>query len=540
MTRIGVDFGTSTTLVASDQVADRVIPLEQTTRWTPTVASVHDAGQLTVGGAAESHPEWSLIRSIKTAVYLNEHTVTRQHPDGTETALEVDKVVCKILEDVRHRTTSALGRPVTGDVSFACPANWDAPARHRLVQIAQQAGFQTSLEHVLDEPIAAGVSWIMDRFRAGLPEPEGRVVVFDYGGGTLDVAVLDISIGDRPEITVLAASGVQRAGDALDTRIAGDLLTELQPIVGERAHTPEFEALVRLAARRLKIELSSTSDATTRLPGADNADLAPVSYSRRQLETEFGPVLDEAIRLVHGTLRSAELRSRNSPDPASITQIPIESLANDVTFVLLAGGMSRVPLVATRLAAAFPNAEVTSGLSADARAEESIVRGLVEDESVVNDLNLHRPGFDFRLEFTGGGRSETHVVYPAHTALYHPQQIIRGEFDLGHRRETPAPPWAEECHIRCVTVDESALPFRIGAKQVQSIDLAVKQGVPVVTKLYADGRFLVRARGERTFRVERWPHIRSKHGAVVSLLPQRSERDLPAMLDPAGWHRVGY
>lgn len=534
--RFGIDFGTSTTLAARGVGGGEVVPLGTAERWVPTVASVA-SGQLTTGEDADRDPEWSLVRSVKTSLTTGQISLVRTAPDGAEHDIDVDAVITAVLRDVKARAEKAIGSQLDGPVQMACPAIWNADPRRRLHRLARTVGLNVTLDRILDEPIAAGISWVMDRFRSNEPPPDGRTVVFDYGGGTLDVAVLEVTDATPPEVTVLAASGLSAAGDSLDALISGDLEQTLSHagFKVENADRPEeLRALLRLAARRLKVELSDRDTATSRLAGSYD-QLPELSYSRGALEAELDPMLDQALKVVVGTLRSAELRARNALTPSEIRAIPVENLCGEVRYVLLAGGMSKVPRVAARMRELFPNAVVAHGASASSRPEESIVRGLVQPEAVVSDLNLHRPGFDFKLRFANaGGKTEDRTVYAAFTPLYQPHEIAAGMTDLGHWTKEVAPPWADRCFLRCEAIDGTPLDFRVDGTQSGQLEVEPDRDRSVVIKLYADGRLLLKGRRNLMFRVERWPHIRSRYGATVSLVTKPVESNVVEDLG-AGW-----
>ena len=94
-----------------------------------------------------------------------------------------------------------------------------------MLGLAETAGFSVGPSTLIDEPIAAGLSWIGRRTQQREYFDEERVLVFDMGGGTLDVAVLDVTTGPLrdPEIYVLASDGLNEAGDVLDGMIVADL-----------------------------------------------------------------------------------------------------------------------------------------------------------------------------------------------------------------------------------------------------------------------------------------------------------------------------
>src|SRR5690606_31836891 len=142
----------------------------------------------------------------------------------------------------------------------------------------------------VDEPVAAGIAWLSGD-PAQRPD-QFRVLVFDMGGGTLDIAVLDVR--DRRDVAVLAAIGVPEAGDALDETIASDLEGMLDVRIDALDNPEGARAELRAAARRLKLELSTDDEAPVNF-SALYFDSAELWYSRTQLEAAFHRQMDDAL-----------------------------------------------------------------------------------------------------------------------------------------------------------------------------------------------------------------------------------------------------
>lgn len=512
---VGLDFGTSTTLLGrrTSQWTARVLPIGTATSWMPTVAAVPNQGSLVVGEDAESYSERILIRSIKTALGQGEKEIFLRTDGDDVRSVYVDEVVEAVLREAIARSRANSLDLDHLPVRMACPAHWSGEARSRLLECATAAGLSTSIGDLLDEPIAAGVSWIMHRIAATGEPPDGRVVVFDAGGGTLDVAVMDVKAATPPEITVLSSMSVPEAGDRLDQTIAGEIEAELHDSGHvDRQADSVFDHLLRLAARRLKEQLSYSEEASTAL-GAGHEDLPPLRYTRHQLEAAFSPQLERAISLIDGALKGAELRRRNAEGPSAIRQMNTDPLRQDVKWVLLSGGMSRVPAVQARLLATFPNATVETdpGLGSP---EESVVAGLTFDD-VVSDLNLHRPAFNFVVEFHprhGDGYLGEQVIYPAFSPLYSPDEVLRGESRLGYstRFGPPAADGDVTAKVTCRSVDGQSLDLHLDGQPVAGIEVPLDRRHPGGFKLYVDGRIVISGAKDVQLRVERWPIIRSR------------------------------
>lgn len=505
----------------------------------PTLAAVgHDLSLIT-GEPATAFPERAVIRSVKTHLLHGAKSVDVVTPAGAKHRVDVDAVVCAILGEVATRLerTGSVRLDDGRRVRFGCPAVWTAGPRQRLARLAGKVGFDLTVADILDEPIAAGVSWVMGRFARGQAIPRGRVVVFDYGGGTLDVAVLDVRDASPPEITVLSGAGLAEAGDMLDETIARDIAVDLRSAgvdVESHDRAPELHRLLRQAAERLKVQLTVSTTATTDVGGGFDG-IPTLRYERTRLESVFTPQLNRAVRMVHACLREANLRHRGSNDTMAVRALSRDVLANSVSYVLLVGGMSRVPAVAARLAGEFSQAvvEADPGVSSP---EESVVNGLTFDD-VVSDLNLHRPGFDFLIRFVSrdGCDLGSHVVYPAYSPLYEAHQAVAGDFRLGHPATLAIPAGALRAELACIDADGRQLDLHVDDERRRSVDVRTGHRRTLDFKLYVDGRVLVRAAEERILRVERWPVLRS--GMATPAIGLRTvDRDEAAPLDPGWWH----
>lgn len=538
-TALGVDFGTTTTLAARPRDASSAtIPLGPAHRWMPTLVAVDRDLRFVVGEKATASAERSVIRSIKSRLLSGEQSIDVTTPDGVGRSVDVDDVVHAVLKEAAARIEQRTDLDVIDGLRarFGCPAVWTAGPRQRLAAIAAKAGFDLDVADILDEPIAAGISWVMGRFARGQAVPDGRVVVFDCGGGTLDVATIEVRPGTPPEITVLSAAGHAEAGDALDTSIAADLRVDLRTAgvdVESDDRATELERLLRLAAQRLKEQLTTSMEASTEVGGGFE-HIPTLRYERTRLETVFGPQLDHAVRVVFACLRAAELRKRGLNDAAGARNMSNEALARDVAYVLLVGGMSRVPAVATRLSAEFPVATVETDPGV-ASPEESVVNGLTFDD-VVSELNLHRPGFDFVVRLTNrdGVELDQEVVYPAYSPLYTPAEVALGGFRLGYDATVRIPSGASVAKLSCTDVDGKRLELHVDGERTNELDISTGYRPELRFKLYVDGTIVVSAAQHRTLRVERWPVLRSGHVSSPIVL-RTADRNYEDDLQPGWW-----
>jgi actin-like ATPase involved in cell morphogenesis len=401
-TTIGIDFGTSTTLIAvrEGEQAPRIIPLGKrgATAWLPSVAAISPAGEVIIGEDAETSSE--PVRSVKSKL-------TGKIEADSDVAV-VDWI-SEIIKEALNRAIT-VSPEITGanEVFIGCPAEWDGDQRRALADAAAAAGITVDIGEIIDEPVAAGLAWIQDQWATSGAETQGRVVVFDAGGGTLDVAVLECEDQgiDNRRITVLSASSHPESGDAVDASIAQDILDKFD-LSGEQTNDEILEA-----SRRVK-EGSSTSDpATVRLsiPGVKQ----DYSLSNSALAGLIDGQLTRASALVMSALRVAKLRGEKPLSVSEIRKLDEGSLRGEVDHVVLVGGLTRLHLVTEKISAMFPHSRV----HIVANPQEMVALGLTYGKKL-ESLNLPRPPVN--LNVVVGDQKE--MIYGAFTPLYRPNDL---------------------------------------------------------------------------------------------------------------------
>ena len=422
---VGLDFGTSTTLVAS---AHGVIPIgtEKAATWMPSLVGYDDDGALVTAEAAASlDGNGQVIRSIKRLITGNQEFVQVDLPAG-RASVRTDDLIVELLREAERRG-SKEGHALTSSLlRLGCPAMWDARQRRRLLMAAQRAGLPVQLATMVDEPVAAGIAWLA----ANAVEPDRplRIVVFDMGGGTLDIAVLHVH---HKEVAVLAALGIAEAGDALDDVVAADLEFELTR-VGVDVDVfddprPAREQL-RAAARTAKEELSGTDEHVIILSPRTFGRAAEVWYSREQLNDVFQPQMDRAEEAVELALKVGRI-TELAGSAFDIARMSVDELVEGVDVVLLSGGMSHIPYVRYRLRRLFGGS--TRVEPATKAPEEAVALGLAR-AGQYGRINVFRPPFDILLEWDRGKESRT--IYEAFEPLVGRSQIAGGGDDLRYVR----------------------------------------------------------------------------------------------------------
>jgi molecular chaperone DnaK (HSP70) len=516
---VAIDFGTTTSIVArrTGSGPATVVPLQTGLPWLLSIAA-YDGSSLVVGDE-ESFPPDQLIRSVKRAI--TERWQDIPVGDGsTGVTLPADEVIAAIFTEIRNRAGDTLE---TGEVRLGCPAMWDGPQRKRLIDIANSAGLSVTDATLIDEPVAAGLAWLADHDLTSDEPVTGRVLVFDMGGGTLDVAVLEVNSDEVKEVSVLSSRGNPLAGDKLDEALTEKLIetaTEAGVNLDALRQPAQARALLGRMAREAKIALSTQELHTIVLPAYVFGRLLEIDFTRAQVEEAFGPLMHQAQKVVQEALVEAELKERFQDAPSKTLR------GKEVDYILLVGGMSQIPLVGKRLSTRFPSAVLISPAQAD--PVEAVAKGLT-DNTGYERINLHRPAFDFILEWDGG--AQRRMLYEAYTPLYREWQPTAGRARLNYERRGRAMrlPRQGRGHLRVIS--PSGRPVRLAVEGTPIDKLPVRFGThELIFKIYCDGQLLLTdGTGKQTaMRVDRWPIIKNRDDAALELKKvKRKPMDAP-------------
>jgi len=430
-----MDFGTSTTLLAT---ADGVVELGISDAALPSIIGYADDGTLLIGEEAAELPPTQVVRSVKRSITERRDFVPVDLPAGVRD-VRVDDLIGHLLhEAVRRAAARGVDLAAAGTVRLGCPAMWDGRQRRRLLDAAARAGLTLALESLVDEPVAAGIAWLAANSRseslvtatsAGGPL---RVVVFDMGGGTLDIAILDVRGRNHREVSVLAALGAPEAGDALDESIADDIDFALARHGVDTDSLPRPDRARELlldAARRVKIRLTTEEETVVPLT-RETFGRIELWYTRDQLNAVFARQMERAEQYISAALRVARLTELVGRSAHDIARLPLESIVADVDLVLLSGGMSQIPYVGERLRRLFPT--TTRIELAAPRPAHAVALGLARTDEY-GRVNMYRPAFDVSLEWDDRRRG-FRTVYEAFTPLVEAVQVARGSADLRYVR----------------------------------------------------------------------------------------------------------
>lgn len=324
---IGIDLGTTNSCVAIVEAGQpKVIINPDGERVTPSVVGFSKTGERLVGRAAKRqavlNPERT-VSSIKRVMGTRQKTTL----DGKDYTPE--QISAIILQKLKADAEAYLGQEVKQAV-ITVPAHFDDTQRTATKQAGEIAGLEVL--RIINEPTAAALS-----YGFGQEKKEATILVYDLGGGTFDVSILDVEIGgeeERDAYHVLATSGdTHLGGDDFDQRVVDYLADEFQKEVGVDLRK-DLQALQRLkeAAEKAKMELSTSVQTTISLPFITSVDgegpkHLEMTLTRAKLEELIGDLIAKTESAVKDAMKEA-----------SVSQGELDE-------VILVGGSTRIPSV---------------------------------------------------------------------------------------------------------------------------------------------------------------------------------------------------
>jgi hypothetical protein len=244
--------------------------------------------------------------------------------------------------------------------------------------------------------------------------------------------------------------------------------------------------------------------------------------------------------MVWAALRAAKLAEESAPQefvtvaegkattPEALRALGPDELADEVHHIVLAGGMSRIPMVSRRLGELFSSAQVHDRVG-DFLADEVVVAGLA-DTAGYDKISLHRPAFDFVLEWDGG--KERRTLYEAYTPLYDPAQVARGNAFLGHGWHGRYPDIAREGEGVLRALSPTGDPVQLEVDGVRMDGIRIRFGSHAFSfKIYCGGQILISdGSGRRlSMNVATWPVLRGGDVTVKLLMTRIVEESDPVV-----------
>jgi len=379
---IGIDLGTTNSCVATLEGGQAVvIPNSEGSRTTPSVVAFTKDGERLVGITAKRQAVTNPHRTILSVKREMGSDWTKKIDKEKYTPQEISAF---ILQKLKADAEDYLGQEVKQAV-ITCPAYFTDAQRKATRDAGRIAGLEVL--RIINEPTAAALAYGVDK------EEDQTILVFDLGGGTFDISILEIYLVDgQPQIEVKATSGDNRlGGDDFDEVVIEWIVAEFKKSTGIDL-SGDVQAMSRLreAAEKAKIELSATGSTQINLPFITMRDGQPehldMNLSRSKFEELIGPLIERTIGPTRQAMKDAGLKKGN------------------VDKVLLVGGSTRVPAVQIAIEKEvgkdpFKGINPDEAVAVGAALQAGIIVG---DEGVTDVLLLDVTPLTLGIETLGG------------------------------------------------------------------------------------------------------------------------------------------
>jgi molecular chaperone DnaK len=358
---VGIDLGTTNSVVATLEAGEPVvIPNAEGSRTTPSVVGLSKTGEILVGEVAKrqaiTNPDRT-VRSVKRHMGDKDWSVAIDGKDWSP-----QEISAQILTKLKRDAESFLGDTVTQAV-VTVPAYFDDAQRQATKEAGQVAGLEVL--RIINEPTAAALAYGLDK-----QETEQTILVFDLGGGTFDVSLLEIGEG---VVEVKATHGdTQLGGDDWDQRII-DWLVERFKNNYSIDLSKDRMAMQRLqeAAEKAKVELSQVTETTINLPFISAGPDGPLHLEEKLTRVEFERMTADLVERCRGPFDQAI--ADWGKDPSAVDH------------VILVGGATRMPMIQTLVRDLTGGKEPHKGVNPDevvavgAAIQAGVLKGDVKD-----------------------------------------------------------------------------------------------------------------------------------------------------------------
>ncbi len=358
---IGIDLGTTNSVVSVMEGGEtKVIPNQEGNRITPSVVAYTDKGDVLVGDPAKRQA----VTNPKNTIYSIKRFMGRRHSEveseekivpykvvgGRDEYVKVDvngktytppEISAKVLQKLKEAAENYLGHKVNKAV-ITVPAYFNDAQRQATKDAGQIAGLEVM--RIINEPTAAALAYGLEK------KKEEKICVFDLGGGTFDVSVLEVEEGS---VEVLSTNGdTHLGGDDFDEELINFIADDFKKKEGvDLRKDPMALQRLREAAEKAKKELSSSQNTDINLPfitaDASGAKHLQMSISRAQFERLIDKLVERCRKPVEQALADAKLK------PEQIDE------------VVLVGGSTRVPMVVEFVKKIFKGKEPHKGVNPD-------------------------------------------------------------------------------------------------------------------------------------------------------------------------------
>ncbi|RLV56171.1 molecular chaperone DnaK [Aeromicrobium phragmitis] len=357
---VGIDLGTTNSVVAVLEGGEpTVIANAEGARTTPSVVAFAKDGEVLAGEVAKRQGVTNVDRTIRS---VKRHMGTDWTIDIDGKAFTPQQISAFVLQKLKRDAEAYLGEPVT-DAVITVPAYFNDHQRQATKEAGEIAGLNVS--RIINEPTAAALAYGLDK------ADDQTILVFDLGGGTFDVSLLEIGDG---VIEVKATSGDNHlGGDDWDNAVVDWIVTKFKNSTGIDL-TKDKMAMPRIreAAERAKIELSSSSSTSINLPYITvDADKNPLFLDETLTRAEFEKI-------------TADLLERTKAPFNNVIKDAGISI-NEIDHVVLVGGSTRMPAVSELVKKLTGGKEPNKGVNPDevvaigASLQAGVLKGEVKD-----------------------------------------------------------------------------------------------------------------------------------------------------------------
>jgi len=356
---VGIDLGTTNSCVAVLEGGEpTVIANAEGARTTPSVVAFTNAGEVLVGEVAKRQAVTNVDRTIRS---VKRHMGTDWKVSIDEKDYRPQQISAYVLQKLKRDAEAYLGEPVTNAV-ITVPAYFSDAQRQATKEAGEVAGL--TVDRIVNEPTAAALAYGLDK-----TEKDQTVLVFDLGGGTFDVSLLDISEG---VFEVKATNGDNNlGGDDWDQRIVDWLVKRFKDANGIDLGADKMaKQRLQEAAERAKIELSQTSETQINLPYITAGSAGPLHLDEKLTRAEFQRMTSDLLE-----------RCR-TPFNAVMKDAGLN--VSQIDEVILVGGSTRMPAVSdlvTELADKEPHKGVNPDevVALGASLQAGVLKGEVKD-----------------------------------------------------------------------------------------------------------------------------------------------------------------
>jgi molecular chaperone DnaK len=357
---VGIDLGTTNSVVSVLEGGEpTVIANAEGSRTTPSVVAFAKNGEVLVGEVAKRQAVTNVDRTIRS---VKRHMGTDWKVDIDGKNYTAQEISARVLQKLKRDAEAYLGETIT-DAVITVPAYFEDAQRQATKEAGEIAGL--NVLRIVNEPTAAALAYGLDK-----GEKDQTILVFDLGGGTFDVSLLEIGEG---VVEVKATSGDNHlGGDDWDQRVVDHLVKAFLNGHGVDLSKDKM-ALQRLreAAEKAKIELSSSQETTINLPYITASDAGPLHLDEKLTRSQFQQM-------------TADLLDR--------TKAPFQSVLRDggmavsaIDHVVLVGGSTRMPAVVDLVKELTGGKEPNKGVNPDevvaigASLQAGVLKGEVKD-----------------------------------------------------------------------------------------------------------------------------------------------------------------